>query len=165
MQETLKHREAFDYYYSLKDKRSLLQVARKMGVSTTSVGRWSGAHGWQNQIAKRDAKVGTAISEKVDKQIVKQSVDHRIGIQKTMDTIQGSIDIATNALGDVDKRKKMGVPTFKDISTLATAQQGLVRLDLLLAGEADSREEHVFKFEKVYPDDKPKRVESEVIDG
>jgi len=53
MKETLRHREAFEYYYVLGNDRSYPQVASKFTVSLTSVKKWAKEFNWQQRVQDR----------------------------------------------------------------------------------------------------------------
>jgi len=50
MKEKLKHKEAFEYYYSLGENRGLRKVAQKFNKTLTAVANWSKAFNWQDRI-------------------------------------------------------------------------------------------------------------------
>jgi len=56
MKEQKRHREAFEYYYSMPN-RSLLSVARKFTISKQSILKWNKAFNWQKRIKERDVKI------------------------------------------------------------------------------------------------------------
>lgn len=62
--ETLRQREAFEYYYSLGEGRTLKAVAQQFGVHPRTTYRWSKEFGWADRIAKRDQEIADMISEK-----------------------------------------------------------------------------------------------------
>jgi len=64
MKETLKHREIFEFYYSIGDKRSITEVARKFTVSRASVSKWSRVFNWQKRIEQRDIEIGKELEKK-----------------------------------------------------------------------------------------------------
>ena len=59
------HKKAFEFYYSLGEKRNLQQVASESKVSIGSVKLWSGAFNWQHKISQRDASVAREIAARV----------------------------------------------------------------------------------------------------
>lgn len=121
MTETLQHKEAFEYYYSLGDNRSLPQVAQKFTVSTTSLKKWSGAFNWQERVLQRDIEIGKKLVTKTNTTVLNEKAKYRRLIQ---DAIAG--------MGDIK------VETVKDYEIM-------VKLDLLLMGEATSNDTVIFK--------------------
>ena len=71
LRETLRHRNAFDYYYSLGDARSVAQVGQKFGVSKRAVENWSLAFEWEKRIRERDKVIADRLSKKSEDAIVK----------------------------------------------------------------------------------------------
>ena len=162
MKETLRHQEAFDYYYSLGEKRSYPQVALKFTVSRTSVKKWSKAFGWLDRIVKRDKKNATALANKTDKQIVQQDAQNikiaRAAIKVFAQSLIGHIE-HTCGCGNVTK---IPVPKAK-----LTADQfdKMVRLEKFIMGEPDSYEERKLIIEYRDPVPRVKAIESEVIEN
>ena len=66
IRETLRHREAFDYYYLRGEKRNLQAVARRFRVSKNAVGGWSVVFNWRERILQRDRSNAQAIEERTD---------------------------------------------------------------------------------------------------
>jgi len=66
MTETLRHKEAFEYYLGMGGKRSITQVARQFTVSRASVSTWSREFQWKQQVAKREAKIGARVEASTD---------------------------------------------------------------------------------------------------
>lgn len=53
--------------YSLCGKRSLLRVARKMGVSRTAVNNWYRAFNWKERVRKRDQEINRKVNIRLQK--------------------------------------------------------------------------------------------------
>jgi len=118
MKETLRHREAFEYYYSLGDKKSITEVARKFTLSRASISKWSKAFNWQDRIVQRDIENGKELSKKVNDNIVNSKADYRALIRQTVDLYKKRLD-----------EGKIIISRPQDLETLA-------KLDLTLMGEA-----------------------------
>ena len=82
--ETLKHQEAFDFYYSLGDNRSYAKVADKFNVTIGTVTKWAGSFSWQRRIVERDRKIALQIKREMDKQILQDKKNYRKIIQATI---------------------------------------------------------------------------------
>ena len=129
MQETLRHRDAFEFYYSLGDSRSLPQVAQRFTVSERSVKKWSRVFGWQDRVAERDAKNAEKLAKKTDTTIVAQKAKY---LQVVRAAIVGLVEAHTDrATGKLVFPCGKGGP--------AADYERLVKLDLLLSGEATER--------------------------
>ena len=123
MNETLRHRQAFDYYYGLGDKRSYSQVAEKLHVSDTSIAKWSKAHDWGSRVEQRDIENARRIEKKTDDTIVNTKARYR-------KIIKALIAKAVDKI----KKGELDPETIQDVERLA-------KLDLLLMGEATERTE------------------------
>jgi len=118
MKETLRHKEAFEYYYSLGEKKSITEVARKFTLSRASVGKWSKAFNWQDRIIQRDIENGKRLEKKTDKNVVNSKADYRALIRQTVELYKEKL-----------KDKKIIITRPSDLSEMA-------KLDLLMMGEA-----------------------------
>ncbi|HEY0828673.1 MAG TPA: hypothetical protein VGE40_11295 [Bacilli bacterium] len=70
MRETREHIEAFDYYYSLGEFRSLGKVAQKFGKGNITVKRWSSEFHWQNRVQERDQQLGEQLILRTNEEIL-----------------------------------------------------------------------------------------------
>ena len=123
MKETLRHREAFEYYYGLGNKRSYPKVASKFTVSRTSIKKWSKAFNWLERIELRDINNAKKLEDKTDESVVNSKADYRALIRKTVDLYKKKLDDG-----------KIIISRPQDLDTL-------VKLDLNLMGEATERGE------------------------
>jgi len=130
MKEKLKHKEAFEYYYSLGEKRSLKKVALQYTCSIPAVKKWSIAFNWQDRIELRDIDNGKKLEAKTDKAVVNSKADYRALIRKTVDLYKKKLD---------DGKIIISRPQDLDI---------LAKLDLTMMGEATEREEIKVKLPK-----------------
>lgn len=115
MQETLQHKEAFEYYYSLGDKRSFKLVESQFNVSNMSVARWSKAFNWQERILQRDIEIGKKLEIKTNTTVLDEKANYRRIIKEAITA--------------------MGTPRAESAKDLEI----LVKLDLLLMGEATEK--------------------------
>ena len=130
MQETLRHRDAFEFYYSLGDSRSLPQVAQRFTVSERSVKKWSRVFGWQDRVAERDAKNAEKLAKKTDTTIVAQKA-------KYLQVVRAAIANVVNSV--MDAGGNLTLPKTKTARDFADVVERLTKLDLLLSGEATER--------------------------
>lgn len=124
MKETLKQKEAFELYYSLGDKRSLMSVACQCGVSERTVARWSKLFNWQERVEQRDIENARRLEEKTNETVVATKANYR--------------KIIKAAIGRWVKRFQGGEIDVESVWDL----ERLVKLDLLLMGEPTDRSEH-----------------------
>jgi len=143
MKETLRHREAFDYYYSLGDRRALPLVATKFTVSRQSVSKWKKEFNWEGRVQQRDIDNARRIERKTDNTIVNSKADYRKDIKAVLGYFKAAINTARENL----QSGAIKAESIDDMSKLAKAFDTLVKLDLLLMGEATERDEMHFKME------------------
>jgi len=127
MRETLKHVEAFNYYYSLGTKRSFKLVQREFNVSNNTVARWSKAFHWQDRIKERDRENAEKLKAKVDKAIVQSKKDYR--------------ELIGRAVKEFARKLEAGEIQIRKVDDLVA----LAKLDLLLAGESSNDNDLVIK--------------------
>lgn len=138
MKEKIIHREAFEYYFELGDDRTLKSVADRFGIAVRSVEKWSSAFNWQEKVFLRDR----AISEAVEKKLIKTVVDEKIKYKKIADNYINRVILGLGLINEKDeeKRKKIlangGIEiTPKTIWDL----ERLINLNLKLLGEASDK--------------------------
>jgi len=64
--ETLRHKKAFEYYYSLGDERTLTQVGKEFKVSSATITKWSGRYDWVERVITRDNAIGERLKYETD---------------------------------------------------------------------------------------------------
>jgi hypothetical protein len=123
MKETLRHTEAFEYYYSLGAGRSITEVARQHNAGRASVAKWSKAFSWQERVEQRDIENAKRLEKRTNDTVVAAKADYR--------------KIVRAAIKHWVERFKQGGIDIRDTRDL----ERLVKLDLLLMGEATDRPE------------------------
>ena len=122
--ETLKHQEAFDYYYSLGDDRSYAKVAEQFNVTVGTVTKWAGSFSWQRRVVERDRKIALQMQREMDKQILQDKKNYRKIIQATI-----------NKYVENFKAGKVEVTSIKDLIALIECDTKLMAM--LDKGTAD----------------------------
>jgi transposase len=128
MNETLKHQEAFNYYYTLKD-RSLKAVAKHFGYGVRTVEKWSSEFNWQHRIHQRDKENAEKVESKTNESIVESIVEVKA---RYLEIIKESIDLYVQNL----KLGKVKVNSIQDLERLA-------KLEIFLREEGVSDEDKV----------------------
>jgi hypothetical protein len=121
MKEKLKHKEAFELYYAMGEKRNITALAQELNYSRASIGNWSGKFKWQERILKRDEENGKKLAQKTDNTILKEKESYRKIIKQSINTFIEKLmggEIKVTSVADLER---------------------LVKLDLLLMGEATDR--------------------------
>lgn len=116
MKETLKHQQAFEYYYMLGPERSLGKVASQFNISRPTATMWSQKLNWDERIIERDNKNMQAIRDKNDEDVVSQMEAYR--------------KIIKASVSDYIKRLKDGKVKIDTVNDFAK----LVKLDMELTG-------------------------------
>lgn len=117
MIETLQHKEAFEYYYSLGEVRKLTAVSLRFNCGKRTIEGWSKNFNWQERITQRDIEISKGLEKKTNTTILNEKANYRRIIKE-----------AIKGMGDIK------VLNPKDLGTL-------VKLDLLLMGEATEKTE------------------------
>lgn len=123
MAETFQQKEAFEYYYSMGGDRSYTQVAQRFNVSKTTVGKWGKNYNWLERVEQRDIENSRRLEKKTNNTIVNEKANYRKLIKAAISTFVGNLNA-----GRVD------VLSVQDV-------ERLIKLDLLLMGEATERDE------------------------
>lgn len=115
MTETLQHKEAFEYYYSLGVQRNLPAVSLRFKCGKRTVEIWSKEFNWQERILQRDIDIGKELVTKTNTTVLDEKANYRKIIKD-----------AISSMGTVRAE------SAKDLEIL-------VKLDLLLMGEATEK--------------------------
>ncbi len=145
MKETLRHAEAFDYYYSLSDKRSLIKVAEHTGCALRTISNWSKQHTWRSRVQQRDIDNSRRLEKKTDNHIINARAMYREQIGNTMKLVKAALATAIEELTN----KTLKVKSMADITSLVGSYDKLVRLDLDKLGDPDTGREFNVTFRVV----------------
>ena len=110
-------RKAFELYYGLGDKRSLRAVAETIGRTERTVAGWSRAFNWVARVTQRNNEA------KITAELTDVRTKYRI--------------LINNLMADFSKDIAQGKVKVKNINDF----ERLVKLDMLLMGEATERVE------------------------
>jgi len=138
MIETLRHKEAFEYYYSLGDKRSCHKVGIKFAISRQSIEKWAKNFNWKERVGLRDIDNGKKLEAKTDKTIVNSKADYRAEIKTQLGILKA---ILNKVIQDFKKNEILDVENVKDLEKVINSYEKLCKLDLLMMGESTERGE------------------------
>lgn len=137
MKETLRHIEAFEYLYSLGEGRSYASVARQFNVAERNVQRWANAFDWPARIVERDRRNGYALARKTDQGVVSTKAAYRAEIRGYLAIFKSLIERAVETDAESGTlRFNIKLQTADELARAVGAVEKLVKLDLLLQGEA-----------------------------
>ena len=77
MTETLRHMEAFEYYYALGLDRSYAKVADNFDVTTQTVEKWGKAFQWRKRVITRDLEAGKKLRERNETTLLDEKENYR----------------------------------------------------------------------------------------
>jgi len=158
MRETKEHPAAFNEYYLMGNDRSLVSVASRCGVCVKTAERWSKELNWQDRIALKDIEISRKLNDGLDDVVVNTKADYRKMIKERLGSIKTETSYLTNAYGTAktkledENNTELDVTSIRELTDLAKAMQGmyreeqaLMKLDLLMMGEADSRADNTIR--------------------
>lgn len=119
-------REAFEIYYQLGDKRSLKAVSKQIGRTERTVAGWSRTFNWVDRVNQRE------IEEK------KRNADNDSILAQTIDAKTRYRIMLNNLLAMASRKIASGELKIRNVQDL----ERVVKLDLLLMGEATDRQEN-----------------------
>lgn len=115
---------AFEMYYGLGDKRSLRAVAETIGRTERTVAGWSRAFNWVARVTQRNIENSqNKREEAINTQLTDVRAKYRV--------------IINNFMAELSRRVVKGEIKIRNIQDF----ERLVKLDLLLMGEATDRTE------------------------
>lgn len=106
MEETLRQKEAFEYYYGRGNSRSCRQVAEQFQVSERTVFNWSSQFKWQEKIRMRDIQNAQKLEQKTDDTILEARHKYLGLIKATLQKYEGALlsgDIKINSVNDLER--------------------------------------------------------------
>jgi len=137
--ETELQRRAFEMYYGLGDKRSLRAVAETIGRTERTVAGWSRSFSWVARVTQRNIEnAQNKREEAVNTQLTDVRTRYRV--------------VIGNLMEELSQRVIKGELKVRNIQDF----ERLVKLDLLLMGEATDRTEAVGGVRELSQDAKDK---------
>ena len=132
MIETLRHTEAFEFYYLSGDTRALPLVSQKYNVSLVTAKRWSSDFNWQKRVELRDIENAKSLEKKTNKAVVNSKADYRAEIKTQIGILKA---ILNKTIKDFKGGKIIDVENTGDLKDVINSYEKLCKLDLLMMGE------------------------------
>lgn len=145
MEETKRHGDAFDFYYSQGNERSYLAVARRVHVGERTIQRWARSFNWQTRIVQRDVEVNKRTEQKTNTAIVNTKADYRAEIKEDREGLVVIRQRYEKLIADATEAIEKGEIKIHDANELDRIAGSLkkfhdlnkdyIKLDLELVGE------------------------------
>ena len=136
MKESARHLDAFEYFFSLGDKRTLHSVCIKFAVSRVSVSKWRKLFNWDERIDKRNKDIASKIAKKTDTSIIKDKAQYvnlmKAFVADAVNRFRGEPEVfkCVNCKHDnIITRSRLKCNSIFDV-------ERAIKLHLLLVGEA-----------------------------
>jgi len=138
MKETLRHKDAFEYYYSLGENRGLRKVVQKFNITLTAVANWSKAFHWQERVEQRDIEIGRELPAKTNETVLNTKANYRAEIKAQFSILKKMLNELIKKFKDNQGIKIKDITGLKDV---LGCYEKLIRMDLTLMGEVSEGEE------------------------
>lgn len=150
MNETERHKEAFEYWFSLGAKanhETCDLVATKMQLHRATVYRWYKAFNWRNRADIRLNANAKKIAEKSDTNIVNRKAKELADLDTTDTIIQAMLNEIVTKGEDGKVRLKVKIEDARDFAQVVGASEKVKKLKQLLLGEDTKREGGIIQVE------------------
>jgi hypothetical protein len=108
--ESLRNKEAFEYYYSLGVQRSCRKVAAKYKISERTVFNWSSWFNWQERVKHRDIDHAKKIDEETNTHLIDVKTKYLTIIHDLVEIFRAKLhdgDIRINSIRDLERLAKL----------------------------------------------------------
>lgn len=163
MKEALRHKEAFEFFYSLDGRptaENCRRVADKLQISERSFWNWYKELNWKLRVEQRDIENAKKVEQKTNSEVVDAKADFRRTIFALHQLLKRSLNefIKSNNL--------IGIIDAKDLLRITTILDKLARLEMGFVGENMDGEKEIkvngfadlfakiAEYEKVFKDEK-----------
>jgi len=141
MKETLRHKEAFEYYYALGDKRNSSSVAVQYKVSERSIFKWSKNFNWQERIEQRDIEVSRGLETKTNETIISIKAGFKAEIKAQLNIFKVMLNRLIKKFKEDKEGETIEIKKIEDLKVVTDSYEKLIKLYLTLIGEASEIEE------------------------
>lgn len=110
--ETMRAREAFEYYYLLGFERDLMSVSLKFKVSLKTVEKWADKYSWVERAKQRDARNMEMVAEADDKAFMDSLRENRQVVSESIARyVQALADgeVVIKTVKDFDKLVRLNI--------------------------------------------------------
>jgi hypothetical protein len=128
MEELEHHKKAFEYYYSLGEKRTYKAVAKHLGFSLQSLKLWGREFVWKRKLKEREGEVARAMATRNINSEVSNKIRNKQIIQLALVQLAKSIAEGKVKMNLSDLDRLVRLETFLDQGSNAGADFGLGNL-------------------------------------
>lgn len=157
MKETFRHREAFEFFYSLGGNPSAencRKVSEKFHISDRTFWNWYKKFNWKLRVEQRDIENAKVLEKKTNESIIDEKVEIRSMIRTQFNIFKQSLD------DYIQKNKFTELKTISDFNQLSNILDRLTRLEMDLLGEQMLSGNLEIKLEKIYMNNKDGKDEN-----
>lgn len=141
MKETLRHKDAFEYYYSLGKNRGLRKVVQKFNITLTAVANWSKAFNWQERVEQRDIEVSRGLETKTNETIISIKAGFKAEIKAQLNIFKVMLNRLIKKFKEDKEGETIEIKKIEDLKVVTDSYEKLIKLYLTLIGEASEIEE------------------------
>jgi hypothetical protein len=162
MKEALRHKEAFEFFYSLDGRptaENCRRVADKLQISERTFWNWYKELSWKLRVEQRDIENAKKVEQKTNSEVVDAKADFRRTIFAVHQTLKKSLNEY------IKKNDVVQIVDIKDLLKAVIILDRLARLDMGLVGENIEGEKElkvpgledlflkIAEYERVFKDD------------
>ena len=132
MKESLKHKEAFEFFYSLNGRataNNCRKVSDRYQISERTFWRWYKELNWKLRVEQRDIENAKKVEQKTNSEVVDAKADFR----KTIFAIHQTLKKSLNEF--IKRNEIIQIWGIKELEKVVIILDKLARLDMGLVGE------------------------------
>jgi len=144
----LQQEAAFDRYYAMGASRVLNELRKNLvdteeftdrSPALQTLKTWSKENNWQERLKLRDIENSKKVQAKTDREVVNTKADYRKDIRLTQQPLKAAINkVIVPAKDGKPATINIEVENARDLALIVGALEKLIKLDLVMIGEADS---------------------------
>lgn len=133
MEETERHREAFETYYGLGMARSLPAAAKEFGVSVRTIKDWSSKFNWKGKVAHRDMLLEPKVDKKTSSTVLEVKAAIRDDVERALKLMRQSLHHVSDKIADYlqnpqEKPYPLEVSNVREFRELVSTYESLVKI-------------------------------------
>jgi len=141
MKETLRHKEAFEYFLSLggeASRNNCRQVADKFQTTERTFWNWYKKYNWKERVEQRNIEISKGLVTKTNESIINTKADYRAEIKVQFSIFKFMLN---KLIENFKNNEPLVIKNLDNLKIVVDSYEKLIRLDLTLIGEASIIEE------------------------